>query len=77
MVNEAQFVYQFKFLNICTLDKHCHEIIARTWATKIYGFPMYILDKNLRLLKAKLKNGIKVALVMSIGKCQIILKVSL
>lgn len=77
MVNEAHFVYQFKFLNIWTLDKHCHEIIARTWATKIYGFPMYILDKNLRRLKAKLKNGIKDVLVMSIGKCQISLRVSL
>ena len=38
-----------------TLHKDCLNLVSQTWHSKVYGCPVYVLDKNLRILKANLK----------------------
>lgn len=50
-----KFTYQFKFMQMWTLQKDCKNIVSQSWNTKMYGCPMYVLDKKLRILKDNLK----------------------
>ncbi|XP_058742694.1 uncharacterized protein LOC131615239 [Vicia villosa] len=52
---------QFKFLRMWTLSNDCEKVIKEVWNTKVYGCPMYVLDKKLRILKCKLKEWNKVS----------------
>ncbi|XP_058757259.1 uncharacterized protein LOC131630499 [Vicia villosa] len=42
---------QFKFLAMWTLDDSCKTLISTVWASSIFGCPMFILAKKLKLLK--------------------------
>lgn len=53
--DEFRFMSQFKFLKMWSLNEECTEVIKKTWRNKVFGFPMCILDKKLRVLKANLK----------------------
>lgn len=46
---------KIKFLKTWALNKECVDIIIKSWMTKVSGFPMYILDEQLRILKDNLK----------------------
>ncbi|XP_058734231.1 uncharacterized protein LOC131605962 [Vicia villosa] len=54
--NDIKYISQIKFKNMWTNHSDCREIVEKTWNTRIYGCPMYILDKKLRILKSKLKD---------------------
>ncbi|XP_058751102.1 uncharacterized protein LOC131624142 [Vicia villosa] len=51
-----KFKSQFKFLKMWSLNDDYEKLIGDVWKTKVYGCPMYILDRKLRLLKGKLKD---------------------
>lgn len=38
-----------------TKNEDCIRVFEDVWKTKFYGCPMFILDKNPKLLKARLK----------------------
>lgn len=44
--NDVKYTSQFKFMNMWTNNLDCREIMEKTWSTRIYGYLMYILDKN-------------------------------
>ncbi|XP_058784639.1 uncharacterized protein LOC131659467 [Vicia villosa] len=54
--NDIKYISQFKFKSMWTNHSDCMEIVGETWNTRIYGCPMYILNKKLRILKSKLKD---------------------
>ncbi|XP_058783229.1 uncharacterized protein LOC131657895 [Vicia villosa] len=54
-IEKVTFKSNFKFLSMWTLKEEYARIIEEIWNTKVYGCPMYVLDRKLKLLKAKLK----------------------
>ncbi|CAI8591297.1 unnamed protein product [Vicia faba] len=53
--NDPKVTSNFKFMNMWTLHKDCLNLVSQTWHSKVYGCHVYVLDKNLRILKANLK----------------------
>lgn len=39
-----------------TKNKDCFRVIKESWKVKVYGFPMFIFDKELKILKSRLKD---------------------
>lgn len=52
---DVRFMSQFKFMKMCSNNHACIDVIKQSWMTKVYGCPMYILNKKLRIIKANLK----------------------
>lgn len=48
---EVKHSSQFKFMQMWALHDECKGIVVKTWETKVVGFPMFILDIKLKLLK--------------------------
>ncbi|XP_058727131.1 uncharacterized protein LOC131598562 [Vicia villosa] len=55
-LEKVTFKSQFKFLNMWTKNEDCLRVIEEVWKTKFWGCPMYVLDRKLKLLKARLKD---------------------
>jgi hypothetical protein len=53
--SNIKFASQFKFMKMWTLHSECKKIVQDCWNTTIYGCPMFILSKKLKLLKEKLR----------------------
>lgn len=54
-LENVAFKNQFKFHKMWTLHPECDSIVRNSWNSKVYGFPMYILDQKLKILRGKLK----------------------
>lgn len=52
--NNLKISSQLKFHRIWTLNDSCHNMIQSCWNSNIVGFPMYVLNKKLKLLKSEL-----------------------
>ncbi|CAL5209865.1 unnamed protein product [Lathyrus oleraceus] len=47
-----RYTSHFRFLCMWTLHDNCQEFIAKVWSTCIVGYPMFILYRKLKILKA-------------------------
>ncbi|XP_058783905.1 uncharacterized protein LOC131658652 [Vicia villosa] len=45
----------FKFLQTWASHQSCEDLISETWKTRVVGCPMFILQRKLQILKARLK----------------------
>jgi hypothetical protein len=54
-INNVRFASQFKFMRMWTLNPDCEGIIRNCWNTSVTGCHMFVLNKNLKLLKECLK----------------------
>lgn len=55
-LNKVTFKSQFKFLKMWTLNEECYKVMEETWKVQVFGCPMFILDRKLKLLKLRLKD---------------------
>jgi hypothetical protein len=53
---QFKFVSQFKFQKMWTLHENCRDVVASIWNQNVVGFPMYILNRKLQMLKVKLRS---------------------
>lgn len=58
--DEVKYTSQFKFMKVYSMHDECLGLISHTLNTRIFGFPIYTLDKNLRILKTRLKKWNKI-----------------
>ncbi|XP_058749874.1 uncharacterized protein LOC131622872 [Vicia villosa] len=54
--DDIPFKSQFKFHSMWTKNEDCIKIVEDAWKVKVYGCPMFVLDKKLKILKARLKD---------------------
>lgn len=52
---ETRHPSQFKFIQMWEICNDCKDIVAKSQETNVVGFPMFILDRKLKLLKDNLK----------------------
>lgn len=53
---DARFMSQFKFLQIWSHHPGCEDIKQSVWSTNFVGCLMFVLNRKLQILKAKLNN---------------------
>jgi len=54
-MNNFSFASQFKFMRMWTLHPACKDIVQEAWNTTVIGYPMFVLNKKLKILKQKLR----------------------
>lgn len=52
---ETRHPSQFKFIQMWEICDDCKDIVAKSQETNVVGFPVFILDRKLKLLKDNLK----------------------
>ncbi|XP_058760550.1 uncharacterized protein LOC131633894 [Vicia villosa] len=55
IISRVHYSSQFRFLKMWTSSMECLQVVKDSWSTNLVGYPMFILDRKLKILKNNLK----------------------